>query len=93
MILIMIMIMTIVTVIVLILVTINMTTGVCEKNTPPEKIHIWTIAFRSTKSGAGAVSAAGLHGHGSRERYGLFTDTGSYDCRYLHKHYYCYCYH
>ena len=28
-------------------------TGVCEKNTPPERKTLWTISLKSTKSGTG----------------------------------------
>ena len=47
--------------------------GFCERNTPPDKKTGWKIIFKNTES---AVSAAGLHGKGSRKKELLFTDTG-----------------
>ena len=32
---------------------VQITTGVCDKNTPPENDTHWNISFQSTKSGAG----------------------------------------
>ena len=58
--------------------TVTITTGVCERNTPPERKRRGKVSVQSTKSGGWrAVSAAGLQGkcwhkrsvHFNRHRY------------------------
>ena len=44
-------------------------TGVCEKNTPPEKKTRGRMSFQSTRSGGRAVSAAALQGKSSHKTY------------------------
>ena len=53
-------------------------TGLCEKNTPPEKKAPGKMSPSKHQIGGWrAVSAAGLHGQGSRKRNVFFTDTGT----------------
>ena len=53
-------------------------TGVCDKNTPPEKKTLWKIRLAKHQiRGWRAVSASGLQGEGSRKRNVFFTGTGS----------------
>ena len=54
-------------------------TGVCEQKTLPQRRrHMGRLASETPSQGLErAVSAAGLHGQGSRKRNDFFTDTGT----------------
>ena len=65
----------IVSIIIIIVIVFTMFTGVCEKNTPPQKKTLWEISLKSTKSGTGEqFLPLDCHGQGWQNRIVFFTD-------------------